>query len=59
MHGYGQFGILMLIGLSFKPKQEAFVLLIGLEGVEGVVLLTKEAISKGGAGIAGTGVCVH
>ena len=49
----------MLIGLSFKPKQEAFVLLIGLEGVEGVVLLTKEAISKGGAGIAGTGVCVH
>lgn len=49
----------MLIGLSFKPNQEAFVLLIGLECVEGVVLLAKEAICKGGAGIVGTEVCVH
>lgn len=49
----------MLIGPSFKPNQEAFVLLIGLKCVKGVVLLTKESISKGGVSIVGTEVCVH
>lgn len=49
----------MLIGLSFKPNQEAFVLLKGLKGVEGVVLLTEEAISKGRGLIVGTEACAH